>query len=108
MFKVMMIIDGGHYFYGRWDDRNKANEIAMIVREERGCETYVEEEQSSSIFSCCGANQIFACLPGRMGRTFVRLPGRQPNICFVQYYYLTFEAIYDILYMSRGQGTGQI
>jgi hypothetical protein len=44
MFKVMMIIDGGHYFYGRWEDRNKANEVAMIVREERGCETYVEEE----------------------------------------------------------------
>lgn len=41
MFKVMMIIGDEHYFYGAWEDRNKANEVAMEVREERGVETYV-------------------------------------------------------------------
>jgi hypothetical protein len=44
MFKVMMVIDGENYCYGRWSDRNKANEVAMKVRSERGVETFVEEE----------------------------------------------------------------
>ena len=44
MFKVMMVIDGENYCFGRWDDRNKANEVAMKVRSERGVETFVEEE----------------------------------------------------------------
>ena len=43
MFKVMMLIDGKAYEYGRWDDRNTANEVAMEVREERGLETSIEE-----------------------------------------------------------------
>ena len=42
-FKVMMICDGEHYTYGTWDDRDKANEVAMIVRTQRGLETYIEE-----------------------------------------------------------------
>ena len=43
MFRVMMIVDNEVYEYGRWEDRNKANEIAMIVRDERRVETFVEE-----------------------------------------------------------------
>jgi hypothetical protein len=43
MFRVMMLVDGSAYEYGRWADRNKANEVAMEVREERRIDTYVEE-----------------------------------------------------------------
>ena len=43
MFKVMMLIDDEAYEYGRWNNRDKANEVAMEVREERGLETYIEE-----------------------------------------------------------------
>ena len=43
MFRVMMLVDGNAYEYGRWADRNKANEVAMEVREERRIDTYVEE-----------------------------------------------------------------
>ena len=43
MFRVMMIVDNEVYEYGRWEDRNKANEIAMIVRDERRIDTFVEE-----------------------------------------------------------------
>jgi hypothetical protein len=43
MFKVVMVFDSGNYTYGTYEDRNRANEIAMMVREERDCETYVEE-----------------------------------------------------------------
>ena len=32
----------GIYLYGTYTDRNRANEVAMEVREQRGCETYVE------------------------------------------------------------------
>ena len=39
----MMLVDGSAYEYGRWSDRNKANEVAMEVREERRIDTYVEE-----------------------------------------------------------------
>ena len=39
----MMLVDGNAYEYGRWADRNKANEVAMEVREERRIDTYVEE-----------------------------------------------------------------
>ena len=45
VYKVMMIVDDEHYCYGKWTDRNKANEVAMEVREERGIETYVEEAE---------------------------------------------------------------
>lgn len=44
MFKVMMIIDNETYTYGTYSDRNKANEIAIEVRESRQIETFVEEE----------------------------------------------------------------
>ena len=43
MFKVVMIIDDCKYVYGTYSDRNKANEVAMLVREEREVETFVEE-----------------------------------------------------------------
>lgn len=39
----MMMVDGETYEFGRWEDRNKANEIAMIVRDERRVDTFVEE-----------------------------------------------------------------
>ena len=45
MYKIMMIVDGEHYFYGADSDCNKANEIAMQVRQERRVETYVIEER---------------------------------------------------------------
>lgn len=44
MFKVMMIIDNETYTYGTYSDRNRANEIAIEVRESRQVETFVEEE----------------------------------------------------------------
>lgn len=44
MFKVWMIFGKNeHYVYGMYADRDKANEIAMKVREERSCDVYVEE-----------------------------------------------------------------
>ena len=43
MFNVMMVVDGEVYKYGTYSNRNRANEIAMQVREEREVETYVEE-----------------------------------------------------------------
>jgi hypothetical protein len=41
MFKVMMYIDGEWYKYGTYTDRNKANEVAMWVGNERDCYTQV-------------------------------------------------------------------
>lgn len=35
MYEVVMEVDGQEYVYGIYSDRNKANEIAMIVRDER-------------------------------------------------------------------------
>ena len=43
MFRVMMVIDGEAYEYGRWNDKDTANEVAIEIREERGIETYIEE-----------------------------------------------------------------
>ena len=43
MFEVMMVFEFGEYSYGKYENRDRANEIAMIVRAERGCETYVQE-----------------------------------------------------------------
>lgn len=43
MFKVIMIIDNEEYTYGTYSNRNRANEIAMEVREQRGIDTYVTE-----------------------------------------------------------------
>lgn len=43
MFKVIMIVDNEEYAYGTYNDRNRANEIAMEVREQRSIDTYVTE-----------------------------------------------------------------
>lgn len=42
-FRVIMIVDDKEYTYGTYDSRDKANEVAMLVRDEREIETYVEE-----------------------------------------------------------------
>ena len=42
-FKVIMIVDDEEYTYGTYESRDRANEIAMQVRDEREIETYVEE-----------------------------------------------------------------
>lgn len=43
MFKVIMIIDNEEYTYGTYRNRDRANEVAMEVREWRGIDTYVTE-----------------------------------------------------------------
>ena len=43
MFKVIMVFGNEEYAYGTYSDRNKANEVAMQVRSQRNCDTYVEE-----------------------------------------------------------------
>ena len=45
--KIIMYIEGKEYEYGTYhfntaEERNRANEIAMKVREERDCYTYIE------------------------------------------------------------------
>lgn len=47
MFKweIVMVIDDVEYIYGADNDRNKANEIAMEVREDRGIDVYVRERK---------------------------------------------------------------
>lgn len=44
MFVVEMYFDGEWYPYGEWDDRDRANEVAMEVRDERGCWVRVTEK----------------------------------------------------------------
>jgi hypothetical protein len=39
----MMIIDDEVYAYGTYADRDRANEVAMEVRDTREIETFVEE-----------------------------------------------------------------
>lgn len=43
MFRVWMIFECGQYVYGTYESSNKANEVAMEIRDERGCDVYVEE-----------------------------------------------------------------
>ncbi len=45
MYKVMMRFkdDSNWYFHSAWENRNKANEVAMTVRDERDCEVNIEE-----------------------------------------------------------------
>ena len=43
MYKVMMIIEGVAYPFGTYEDRDKANDIAIEIREMRRVETYIEE-----------------------------------------------------------------
>lgn len=45
MFRIWMIFECGKYVYGTYDNSNKANELAMKIRDERGCDVYVEELQ---------------------------------------------------------------
>ena len=44
MFQVIMIIDGEEYEYGTYSNRNKANEVALWLRNE-DTKTYVAEVQ---------------------------------------------------------------
>ena len=43
-YKVIMVVDDEEYTYGTYESRNRANEVAMQVRDERGIDVYVEEE----------------------------------------------------------------
>lgn len=43
MFKVIMVVDNCEYAYGTYTDNDRANEIALQVREEREVDTFVEE-----------------------------------------------------------------
>ena len=43
-YRVIMVIDDEEYTYGTYESRNRANEVAMQVSDERGIDTYVEEE----------------------------------------------------------------
>ena len=45
MYNVEMIFGNEIYTYGSYSDRNKANEIAMWVRETRQVETQVVEKK---------------------------------------------------------------
>lgn len=44
MYVIYMEVDGETYVYGRYEDGNRANEIAMQVREQRQIDVYVIEE----------------------------------------------------------------
>ena len=44
MYKVMMIVDGEHYCYGKWADKDVAIRVAVEVSLQRDIETYVDEE----------------------------------------------------------------
>ena len=46
--KIIMVFDGEEYEYGTYkfdsnEERNSVNELAMQIRDERGCGTYVSE-----------------------------------------------------------------
>lgn len=43
MYKIWMVVDGVDYLYGTYDNRDRANEIAMQVRDERDINVWVEE-----------------------------------------------------------------
>lgn len=43
MYRVMMVVDNEEYAYGTYADENRANEIAIEVRDQRDVETFVEE-----------------------------------------------------------------
>lgn len=47
-YKVIMVVDDEEYVYGTYDSRNRANEIAMKVRDERDVETYVEADNKNN------------------------------------------------------------
>jgi hypothetical protein len=46
--KLIMYIEGDEYVYGTYsfntpEEKNKVNELAMRIREERDCYTYIEK-----------------------------------------------------------------
>lgn len=46
--KIIMVFDGEEYEYGTYpfntnEERNKVNELAIRIRQERSCQTYVME-----------------------------------------------------------------
>ncbi len=43
MYQVIMIVEDNEYVYGTYRDRNRANEIAMQVRDQRRIDVYVAE-----------------------------------------------------------------
>ena len=43
MFQIIMVVDGCEYVYGTYNDRHRANEIAMQVRDQRQIWVYVIE-----------------------------------------------------------------
>ena len=45
---IIMVFDGEEYVYGTYpfntnEEKNKVNELAMKIRDERCCGTYIEE-----------------------------------------------------------------
>lgn len=44
MYKIMMIVDGETYYYGKDSDKDKAIRIALQVARERDVRTYIEKE----------------------------------------------------------------
>ena len=43
MFAVYMFVDEEWYIYGKYDDLKRANEVAMMVRDQRGVWVQVKE-----------------------------------------------------------------
>ena len=46
--KIIMVFDGDEYEYGTYpfgtnEEKNRVNELAIKIRTERGCDTYVLE-----------------------------------------------------------------
>lgn len=46
--KIIMVFDGEEYEYGTYpfdtnEEKNRVNELAIQIRAERGCQTYVKE-----------------------------------------------------------------
>ena len=42
-YEIIMVIDGQEYIYGMDRNRDRANEIAMEIRNRRGIWVYVQE-----------------------------------------------------------------
>ena len=47
MYEVVMNIEGREYVFGIYENRNKANEVAIRVRDERGVDVAVYEVEDS-------------------------------------------------------------
>ena len=46
--KIIMVFDSEQYVYGvynynTFDEKRRVNEIALALRKERGCQTFIEE-----------------------------------------------------------------